>query len=97
LVIDSTRLSLTLHLEPAGVRHAQVLLSWRKLGMSFIGVTRLKVRSVRFLPSFVVHALRTRRQVREAPGFQGGSLLADRSWTFWTMTRGTARRVCDAI
>ena len=54
--------------------------------MSFVGVTRLRVRSLRFLPSFGVYVLRTRKQVREAPGFQGGSLLADRSWTFWTMT-----------
>ena len=54
--------------------------------MSFIGVTRLRVRSVRFLPSFALHAFRARRQVRKAPGFQGGSLLADRNWTFWTMT-----------
>jgi heme-degrading monooxygenase HmoA len=54
--------------------------------MSFIGVTRLRVRSIRFLPPFTMHFLRTRRQVRKAPGFQGGSLLADRSWTFWTMT-----------
>lgn len=54
--------------------------------MSFVGVTRLRVRSIRFLPSFAVHFLRTRRQIREAPGFQGGSLLADRNLTFWTMT-----------
>ena len=54
--------------------------------MYFISVTRLKLRSVRFLPSFLLHALRTRNQVSEAPGFQSGSLLADRSWTFWTMT-----------
>ena len=54
--------------------------------MSLIAVTRLRVRSARFLPSFAVHVFRARRQVREASGFQGGSLLADRSWTFWTMT-----------
>ena len=44
------------------------------------------MRSVRFLPSFAVHVFRARRQVRKAPGFQGGLLLAARSWTFWTMT-----------
>lgn len=54
--------------------------------MPFISVTRLRLRSVRFLPSFAADFLRTRRQVRHAPGFQGGSLLADRGWTFWTMT-----------
>jgi heme-degrading monooxygenase HmoA len=59
--------------------------------MSLIGVTRLRVRSVRFLPSFAMHFLRTRRQVREAPGFQGGSLLADRRLAFWTMTAWDSR------
>jgi hypothetical protein len=54
--------------------------------MSFIAVTRLRVRSVRFLPAFAMHFLRTRRQVRRAPRFRGGSVLPDRHWTFWTMT-----------
>jgi heme-degrading monooxygenase HmoA len=54
--------------------------------MPLIGVTRLRVRSVRFLPAFAVHFLQTRKQVRTAPGFQGGSVLQDRHWTFWTMT-----------
>ncbi len=54
--------------------------------MSFISVTRLRLRSVRFLPPFALHFLRSRRQVTAAPGFQGGSLLADRAWAFWTMT-----------
>lgn len=54
--------------------------------MSFVAVTRLRVRSIRFLPPFMLHAFRARGQVREAPGFQGGSLLVDRNWTFWTMT-----------
>jgi heme-degrading monooxygenase HmoA len=54
--------------------------------MVFISVTRLRIRSVRFLPLFAVHALRSVRQVKHAPGFKGGSLLPDRRWTFWTMT-----------
>ena len=54
--------------------------------MTVIGVTRLRVRSVRFLPAFAVHFLRTRSQVRQAAGFRGGSVLPDRHWTFWTMT-----------
>lgn len=54
--------------------------------MPFISVTRLRIRSIRFLPPFAMDFLRVRRQVRTAHGFQGGSLLADRSWTFWTMT-----------
>jgi hypothetical protein len=54
--------------------------------MAFIAVTRLRVRSVRFLPAFAVHFLRTRRQVRQSSGFRGGSVLPGRQWTFWTMT-----------
>jgi Domain of unknown function (DUF3291) len=54
--------------------------------MIFISLTRLKIRSIRFVPLFVVHAVRSVGQARKAPGFQSGALLADRSWTFWTMT-----------
>ncbi|CAN5709442.1 hypothetical protein BH10ACI4_BH10ACI4_35930 [soil metagenome] len=54
--------------------------------MSFISVTRLRIRSLRFLPFFAVHTLRAIRQVKKASGFQHGALLNDRDWTFWTMT-----------
>ena len=54
--------------------------------MTFVSITRLKVRSIRFLPSFVLYTYRSLRQVRGSSGFQGGGLLAHRSWTFWTMT-----------
>jgi hypothetical protein len=52
----------------------------------FISITRLRVRSVRFLPAFALYAFRSLRQVRGSSGFQGGALLPDRAWTFWTMT-----------
>lgn len=54
--------------------------------MPFISITRLRLRSIRFLPSFVLYTQRALRQVKAASGFQGGRVLADRSWTFWTMT-----------
>ncbi|WP_082504581.1 DUF3291 domain-containing protein [Methylobacterium sp. Leaf111] len=54
--------------------------------MPFVSITRLRIRSVRFLPGFAVHALRTQRQARKAAGFRAGSILADHAWTFWTMT-----------
>lgn len=54
--------------------------------MPFISITRLRVRSVRFLPLFALYTLRSLRQVKSAAGFQEGRLLADRRWTFWTMT-----------
>ena len=54
--------------------------------MTFISLTRLRIRSIYFVPLFVIYALRTLDQVKKAPGFQDGALLRDRSWTFWTMT-----------
>jgi uncharacterized protein DUF3291 len=54
--------------------------------MPFVSVTRLRIRSLRFVPIFFVHTLRTQRQVQAAPGFRVGALLPDRRWTFWTLT-----------
>ncbi len=54
--------------------------------MTFVSLTRLRVRSIRFVPLFAVHTLRSLSQVKKAAGFQQGALLADRSWTFWTIT-----------
>lgn len=49
-------------------------------------VTRLRVRSVRFLPAFIWHNFKTKQQVVRAGGFFGGRLLVDSRWTFWTLT-----------
>ena len=54
--------------------------------MTFVSLTRLRVRSIRFLPMFAVHALRSNQQVRQSAGFLTGALLPDRHFTFWTMT-----------
>ncbi len=54
--------------------------------MPFVSLTRLRIRSFRFLPQFAVHALRSNAQIRHAEGFLGGALLPDRSFTFWTIT-----------
>lgn len=53
----------------------------------FVSLTRLRLRSIRFLPAFGVHAVRTRQQCAHAAGFQRGALLMDRNWTFWTLTQ----------
>jgi hypothetical protein len=54
--------------------------------MPFISITRLRVRSIRFLPFFALYTYQSLRQARKSLGFQGGGVLADRNWTFWTMT-----------
>lgn len=54
--------------------------------MIFVSLTRLRVRSFRFVPFFALYARRSLGQVKKASGFQNGALLADRNWTFWTMT-----------
>jgi len=54
--------------------------------MVFVSLTRLRVRSIRFVPLFGVSTALSLRQVRKAAGLQGGAVLADRNWTFWTMT-----------
>lgn len=54
--------------------------------MAFVSITRLRIRSWRFMPAFVVDTIRTRAQVTRAEGFIAGSLLPDRAFAFWTMT-----------
>ena len=54
--------------------------------MAWVSVTRLRIRSIRFLPAFLLHAWRSERQVRRSPGFEAGSLLPDGRRTFWTLT-----------
>jgi hypothetical protein len=54
--------------------------------MTFVSLTRLRIRSIRFMPFFAVYAFRSFRQVSRAAGFQAGAVLDDRERTFWTMT-----------
>ena len=54
--------------------------------MPFVSLTRLRLRSVRFLPRFALHTMQALRQVKRSGGYLGGGLLPDRSLTFWTMT-----------
>jgi len=61
----------------------------------FASVTRLRVRSLIYLPSFLWHTRQSQAQVEMAVGFVGGRLLVDRHWTFWTLTvwqTGTAMK-----
>ena len=51
-----------------------------------VSVTRLRVRSWRFLPGFLYFAFRSSRQATHAPGVLSVRVLADRHRTYWTVT-----------
>lgn len=54
--------------------------------MVFVSLTRLRIRSWRFMPGFFWYAMRSEAQVRRAAGFLHGALHPDLPFTFWTMT-----------
>lgn len=57
--------------------------------MAIISITRLRVRSWRYLVPFLFYALRSARQARHAQGNLATSLLRDSDRTFWTRTAWT--------
>jgi hypothetical protein len=57
--------------------------------MPFVSITRLRVRSWRYLPIFLVNAFRAARQAKLAPGSLAISLLRDAHFAFWTRTLWT--------
>ena len=60
-------------------------------------VTRVRVRSVRYLPSFVWDTFLSQRQALRASGFLGGRLLLDAHRTFWTLTEWESERAMKAF
>lgn len=54
--------------------------------MPFVSVTRLRVRSWRFLPAFLFDAVRSARQAKVAQGILAVRLLRDAHNTWWTIT-----------
>lgn len=52
----------------------------------FISITRLRIRSWRFMPAFYLWTMRSMKQARVTNGFRGGFTLVDRRRTFWTLT-----------
>ncbi len=54
--------------------------------MIFISVTRLRVKSILFLPSFFLVNNRSVKELIITPGFFKGKELLDKNLTFWTMT-----------
>ena len=54
--------------------------------MPLISVTRLRVRSILYLPEFLWDTFQSARQVQRSSGFLGGRLLVNAGYVFWTMT-----------
>lgn len=54
--------------------------------MPLVSVTRLRVRSWRYLLPFVFFALRAFQQAKNSPGNLAASVLRDADKTFWTRT-----------
>lgn len=54
--------------------------------MIFISITRLRLRSLRFLPEFAIRSLRSTRQIRRSPGFLAGRFATEGLRGFWTIT-----------
>jgi quinol monooxygenase YgiN len=53
---------------------------------TLVSVTRFRLRSLRFLPFFMLHAHRTIAQIRKAEGFVAGAVRRDSDLAFWTLT-----------
>jgi heme-degrading monooxygenase HmoA len=54
--------------------------------MPVISITRLRVRSLLFLPAFIFTAVRIGTQAKNAPGSLAVKVFRDRHNTFWTST-----------
>lgn len=54
--------------------------------MPVVSITRLRVRSWRFLPAFLLTAFRAGNQARAAAGSLAVKVLNDKRRTFWTST-----------
>jgi Domain of unknown function (DUF3291) len=54
------------------------------LSVPFVSITRLRLRSWRFLPGLIWHTLRSSRQAKTAAGNLSAQVLRDAHNTFWT-------------
>jgi hypothetical protein len=54
--------------------------------MPFVSITRLRVRSWRYLPAFIIQSLRSAWEAKAAPGSISVCVLSDTDLAFWTRT-----------
>jgi hypothetical protein len=65
--------------------------------MTFVSITRLRVRSWWYLPPFYFQNLRIIRQVKRADGNLAVRLLGDQKRTFWTVTSWSSEAAMKAF
>jgi hypothetical protein len=65
--------------------------------MPLVAITRLRVRSWRYLPPFLLASLRSAREAKHAPGNLAVSVLNDANLAFWTRTLWTDERAMRAF
>lgn len=54
--------------------------------MAFVSVTRLRIRSLRYIPLFMIYVVKTALQAKIASGNLGVRLRKTKGFTFWTLT-----------
>jgi heme-degrading monooxygenase HmoA len=63
----------------------------------FVSVTRLRVRSIVYLPQFLWYTFTIERQTERAPGLIGVRLLVDFKRTYWTLTSWESEKAMKAF
>src|ERR1051325_6383880 len=65
--------------------------------MPLVSISRLRVRSFRYLPAFLLGSLRAAREAKNAAGNLAVSVLSDSHLAFWTRTLWTDERSMRAF
>jgi hypothetical protein len=65
--------------------------------MPLISITRLRIRSWRYLPGFIFYAFRSSHQAKSANGSLAVSVLQEARLTFWTQTAWTSEQAMKAF
>ncbi len=65
--------------------------------MPLVSITRLRVRSFRYLPAFLLGSLRSARAAKNASGNLAVALLSDTNFVFWTRTLWTDEKSTRAF
>jgi hypothetical protein len=65
--------------------------------MPLVSITRLRVRSFRYLPAFLLGSLRSAREAKNASGNLAVSVLSDAKLAFWTRSLWTDERSMRAF